>query len=597
VSVRQSGDPYSGFTSDLVKLTSEWSQVVLEVATPDVQGVLLFSTSAPGTFWIDDVAIQSNDAPAAPLPTPPTSTVPRDVFGMHFNAASTSWSAANQIGAVRIWDAGPNADRSGVGSQWSEIEGSAGSYDWSGLDQRVTQARSRGADVLYTLGGRTPQWAAAQPNADSPYGAGQCSEPSSDEVWQNWIRTIATRYKGRITLWEVWNEPDIADFYCGTPDQLVDLAWQAHAVLKEVDPANRVLSPGFSGYQGPGYLDYFLSQGGGDYADILSYHFYVATPEDAISWRWTNVQSVLRRNGVEAKPFWNTEQGWIDIPAARPIPQPTGAAYVARMYLLEWAAGIDRVYYYAWDNQWNQFQFAEADGVTLTQAGVAYRTVATWMAGATMTSITVDANGTYVATLRSPSGALQRVVWNPQRQVQFAIPAAWAVRRQQTLAGLVTDISGQTAVAINESPVLLESSSVAAQEIVVDNAVVGRTRSDVSFTGTWCRSGAVGPYGPSSLYSCGAGRDTYRWTPKVAAPGKYAVYIWWPKASTRSSGVPITVIGNGSTVTKKFDQRTTGGDWVLHGTYSFVAGTTGYIEVSDSNGLAGADAVRLVPVT
>jgi Cellulase (glycosyl hydrolase family 5)/Carbohydrate binding domain len=593
VYVRQSGEPYAGFTSEVVKLTSEWSEVVLEASTPDSAAVLLFSSTAPGTFWIDDVSIRSDDATSSPPPTP-TASVPREMFGMHFNVADTSWSADKGIGTVRIWDAGPNGDNTGVGSQWSEIEGSAGAYDWSGLDLRVAQARERGADVLYTLGGRTPQWAAAQPDGASPYGPGQCSEPSSDQVWQDWVRAIATRYKGQITLWEVWNEPDLADFYCGTPDQLVDLARQAYTVLKEVDPANRVLSPGFSGYQGPGYLDYFLAQGGGDYADIVSYHFYAATPEDAVGWRWDNIQSVLRSNGADAKPLWNTEQGWIDVPAARPIPQATGAAYVARMYLLSWAVGIDRAYYYTWDNQWNQFQFAEPDGVTLTEAGTAYREVATWMTGAAMESLTTDASGTYIATLRTAGGAVQHVAWNPRQQAQLDLPASWATSSRRTLTGVVTDIAGQTSITVGESPLLLEPAVVTAQEVVVDNAGAGRAGVGTTFTGRWCRSRAAGPYGTSSLYSCGTGRDTYRWTPTVPAAGDYEVYVWWPRSSTRSTRVPFTVVTGGASTTKQFDQRTTGGDWVLHGTYAFDAGTVGYIEVSDANGRAGA--VRLVPL-
>jgi hypothetical protein len=35
---------------------------------------------------------------------------------------------------------------------------------------------------------------------------------------------------------------------------------------------------------------------------------------------------------------------------------------------------------------------------------------------------------------------------------------------------------------------------------------------------------------------------------------------------------------------------------VLHGTYSFNTGTGGYVQVSDINGQACADAVRFVPV-
>jgi hypothetical protein len=47
--------------------------------------------------------------------------------------------------------------------------------------------------------------------------------------------------------------------------------------------------------------------------------------------------------------------------------------------------------------------------------------------------------------------------------------------------------------------------------------------------------------------------------------------------------------------TRTFDERTGGGQWHWHGRYTFTAGTAGYVEVSDLNGQAAADAVRFVP--
>lgn len=40
----------------------------------------------------------------------------------------------------------------------------------------------------------------------------------------DWVRSIGTRYQGKIKLWEIVNEPDIVDFYCGSPDRLISLA-------------------------------------------------------------------------------------------------------------------------------------------------------------------------------------------------------------------------------------------------------------------------------------------------------------------------------------------------------------------------------------
>ena len=100
------------------------------------------------------------------------------------------------------------------------------------------------------------------------------------------------------------------------------------------------------------------------------------------------------------------------------------------------------------------------------------------------------------------------------------------------------------------------------------------------------------PYGTSSLHSCGSAHDTYRWTPNVATTGDYDVYIRWTASSTRSTTVPVTVQHAAGTTTRNFNQQITGGTWVLHGRYRLNAGTTGYVQTSDVNGQACADAVR-----
>ena len=337
--------------SKLATLTTAWARYDFVGQTESADGVLLVVAEKPGTFWIDDVAIQV-EVSTATNPSPPSTAVPRSYFGMHFNRLDTPWPRVDETtGAVRIWDAGESSNGSGVGAQWSEINATPGTYNWSGLDARVATAIAHNADVVYTFGGRTPRWASAEPDANSPYGLGQCAAPQTDQLWQDWVRTIVTRYQGKIKLWEVWNEPDISDFYCGTPEKLVDLGRQVYTIVKQIDPTNRVLTPGFSGFQGPGYLDFYLAQGGAQYADIISYHFYVDQPEENAGARTANIKSTIAHYCAQTKPLWNAEQGWIDVgPNPTPLPQATGAAYIARAYLLHWAYGVTRYYYYTWDN-------------------------------------------------------------------------------------------------------------------------------------------------------------------------------------------------------------------------------------------------------
>jgi len=109
-------------------------------------------------------------------------------------------------------------------------------------------------------------------------------------------------------------------------------------------------------------------------------------------------------------------------------------------------------------------------------------------------------------------------------------------------------------------------------------------------------SAATNFYGSSSLYSCGSGTDTYRWTPTIPTVGIYDVYVWWTTHANRSTTVPVSVTHAGGSTTRTFNERTGGGQWVLHGRYSFTAGTAGYVQTTDANGQAAADAVRFIRV-
>jgi hypothetical protein len=127
-------------------------------------------------------------------------------------------------------------------------------------------------------------------------------------------------------------------------------------------------------------------------------------------------------------------------------------------------------------------------------------------------------------------------------------------------------------------------------EIILDNR-----DPDVSRTGKWCVATATGSHGADSEYSCGPGSHAFRWTPTIPIAGNYQVYIRWPAHPDRATAVPVTVGHAGGTDTRLFNQQTDGSHWVLHGTYPFVPGASAYVEVTDANGQAAADAIRLVP--
>ena len=133
-------------------------------------------------------------------------------------------------------------------------------------------------------------------------------------------------------------------------------------------------------------------------------------------------------------------------------------------------------------------------------------------------------------------------------------------------------------------------------ETILDNLGVGARDATRSFTGQWCLSESASKFRSSSLYSCGSAVDTYRWTPSISTSGFYDVYVWWSTHVNRSTNVPVTVKHAAGTSVKNYNERISGGQWVLHGRYSFIVSTGNYAEVSDINGQAAADAIKFVRV-
>jgi hypothetical protein len=93
----------------------------------------------------------------------------------------------------------------------------------------------------------------------------------------------------------------------------------------------------------------------------------------------------------------------------------------------------------------------------------------------------------------------------------------------------------------------------------------------------------------------GTGQDTATWSFTVPKPGNYDVYAWWQAAEWRPPDVPYTVNYFGGSKTVKVDQRVSGSQWNLLGTFYFL--DEGSVMVSDAvssgRGVV-ADAIRLV---
>jgi hypothetical protein len=94
--------------------------------------------------------------------------------------------------------------------------------------------------------------------------------------------------------------------------------------------------------------------------------------------------------------------------------------------------------------------------------------------------------------------------------------------------------------------------------------------------------------------AAGSGQEVATWAFTLPADGMYEVSVWYTDHANRASNAPYTVVHSGGSETVRVDQRTSGGDWVSLGSWSFDASVPHSVTLTDdADGFVIADAVRM----
>ncbi len=379
-----------------------------------------------------------------------------DFFGMDVIDPNT-WPSA-PIGALG----------KGAGTTWRCLEPARGVFNWYGTDKFVRAATLHGVDSLYTFDA-TPQWASTRPTEQCYAGPVGCAAPPADiRDWENFVTALATRYQGRIKIYELWNEPTTQLEWSGTYADMVKLASAAYSIIKTLDPSAIVLTPAPSahGYQPrqitsafqAQWMQEYLKAGGDAFADGASFHAYpipgACSPTlecagAALLKQIDEFRQSLRGSRLADKPIYVTEGGWR---TEADLPDPADqVAYVARWFALLASSGIARVYWHAWDdNTWGTMWDSSSG---LHKAGVAYSIMHSWISGATIYPCTSNTSGLWSCDLLHPSGAHSRLVWSASGTQDYSPEPRFV--RYRDLSGGVGPV--HSPLLIGPAPILLVS--------------------------------------------------------------------------------------------------------------------------------------------
>src|SRR5262249_30978120 len=132
---------------------------------------------------------------------------------------------------------------------------------------------------LATLGGLqlvpqvvfSPDWASG---ITATTGGGPNRPPKLAQYFGDFMFAVATRYKGQIHYWEMWNEPDYAAHtWDGTLQHYVNLVLQpGFEAVKQVDRTAKVL---LGGLQNDADMTKMYAAGAEHYFDIGNFHAYL----------------------------------------------------------------------------------------------------------------------------------------------------------------------------------------------------------------------------------------------------------------------------------------------------------------------------------
>lgn len=377
----------------------------------------------------------------------PTVPIPPTFFGMHIHRVTTKtpWPPI-PFHSWRVWDARVC---------WYDVEPSRGVFNFDLLDKYVELAEQHDVEVLLMLGGGTPTWASARPNEfgrkDVPMGVS--AEPADLRDWDEYVSTVAKRYKGRIRNYEVWNEPDSHTYYTGSVRQMVVIAQHVHDIIKSIDPSARIVSPSTTilAFQ---WLNQFLDQGGGRYIDVVGYHFYlnVGPPEDYLKYI-PKVRQIMNAHGLQQMQLWTTESGWGGAKTFSSVDEQS--AYVSRALILNWASGVSRYFWYSYDNtNWSTLRMFNAQTSEPTPVAAAYTETEKWLIDATMQSCDSN-NGVWLCAMSRGESRYWIVWYTGEGQRSWKLPPGTRISSVTDLDGKVTPVDGNSIV-VEQRPIMIQ---------------------------------------------------------------------------------------------------------------------------------------------
>jgi hypothetical protein len=378
-----------------------------------------------------------------------------DLGGMSTSITTTSPSS-NEL--QMIVEAGFHFVR--VDMTWQSIEQEEGAYEWSTYDSLMQQLSNYGLRPIFTLDYSNTLYS----------DTGAPNTPAARTGFANWAAAAVARYEHQGVVWEIYNEPNLAEWWPNpNANDYVALVDAVVPAMRAVSPDEWIVGLATSPpVDGPScnYIQQCMEDGLLSQVDAISIHPYCQTsPEGEIPyWNFLNTLEIEYSPG-NAIPIISTECGWsLEWPG---ITEDLQADYLVRHLMINLAYGIGLSNIFSFEdlgddssNYQDWFGLMTDDGSTVRPSYYFVQSVAQSLQGYTFAKRLDLGNPDDYCLLFYQGSSVKLVAWTADSTHTATLPSSACTFQvmglnqsgtiSATAAGLTFSLSGEPVVLSSE---------------------------------------------------------------------------------------------------------------------------------------------------
>jgi hypothetical protein len=118
-------------------------------------------------------------------------------------------------------------------------------------------------------------------------------------LYLEYVRQTVQHYRGKVDVWEIWNEPNLSRFWKGSREDFFTLVKETAKVIRESDPKATIAACGF--FRVPsGLIKKMFAQGVFTNIDLISFHPYAVNATASVR-LYDRLEKLVRELGFQGQ--------------------------------------------------------------------------------------------------------------------------------------------------------------------------------------------------------------------------------------------------------------------------------------------------------